>query len=177
MAQLTVPPSGLTQYTWVEVTATPAGGFWPLTRTRRLVPSRSTAQIVPFAPLSGGGPVQAVGVDRHPGRVVYAEAGDAALGAGAVQVGLLDRAITGVGPVQVGGVDRQPPRAVLVGTRTWGLVPSRFAWLIVPAPMSAQYRWLASTATPKEISGPLTIVCGLLPSRLARLIGPPSWVQ
>src|SRR4029453_14166704 len=51
LAWLIVAPSGLTQYTWVVVTATPTGGFWPPTRTRGLLPSRLATLIVPLEPV------------------------------------------------------------------------------------------------------------------------------
>lgn len=52
-----------------------------------------------------------------------------------------------------------------------GLVPFRLAWVTVPSVL-AQYKWLASTATPCRSSRPSTMVCAPVPSGLASLIVP-----
>jgi hypothetical protein len=52
--------------------------------------------------------------DRHPGWAVLA--GDEGRHAGAVQVGVIDRAVALVGPVEVAAVHRYPERAVLAVT-------------------------------------------------------------
>src|SRR6516225_9665151 len=51
-------------------------------------------------------------------------------------------------------------------------VPSRLACTIVPAPKLAQYRWLASTATPTGKLWPEAMTCAPVPSRLASTIVP-----
>jgi len=53
-----------------------------------------------------------------------------------------------------------------------GSVPSRLASLTEPPSSLVQYTWLPSAATPKGASWPATMVCGLLPSRLACQISP-----
>src|SRR5205807_1355481 len=72
----------------------------------------------------------------------------------------------------VGGVTAIQVGAVWPVTMACGLLPSGLAWLTVPSPAPAQYRWPASTATPDGRVCPVTMVCGLVPSRLAAQIVP-----
>jgi hypothetical protein len=119
----------------------------------------------------GVGPVDAVGVDRHPDRAVLAA--DDGTRAGTVKVRTIDRAVPAaavVGPVQkaAGG----PPTVTPVGkscpvTMACALLPSRLASQTVPARGLVQYKWLASPATPHGSLWSLTMAWGLVPSRLA----------
>ena len=76
-----------------------------------------------------------VGADRQPDRGL---AGDDGLGVGALQASPPDLAAPGAGPVQVGDVDRHPDREGLPGDDRARSLPSRLAWLIVPAAVFAQ---------------------------------------